>query len=959
MATADLPFTARGATIRRLPRPARLTLTGLGLVACAIAAVCVAWSLPILSGDWGEVWQPVTLTAALILAEGFETRLPLGRHYHTVSPAEAALAAGLFWLPPAVVVLAAAVGVVISQQLAGGAVLKRLVNAAQYTVATGAAAAVAALGMLGAPGTHFPRATLSRVPGLLPAVTTRWCVVILLAMAVFFVVNHTLVAVVTSIMGGPGLRETWRRAMPPALAHWAANTANGLLGAVLVLREPMLVPIVGGSVALTALSSRAWASSLALRERSRLLADAGRALAGRLGEPLPTRHGARRAPLATVPRHPASGATLGTRAATAAATAATAGAVAAGTATAGTATAGTATAGTATAGTTAAAMAGAAVATVPGGRVGTLSRPEGLPEGLSEGLSEGLPEERPEDRPEAGSGTAASGTPSAPTGVDAGAAGGAAAPAGTVVDAGRVEPARADPARDLDAWQAFVSVVARTLDCDGAAIFLGRPDERILDVIHTAGSPERLPSSGSPMSWEAGARSFATAAGWDTPTLAALEGEDATLGYLAAFGPRSRPGLDGEDVEMLGALANQAATALRTEDLYRAAEGERSALEDIVGHSSDGIYTVTPDRTVRSWNPAMAAITGWSQEEAIGRKCYDLLRARDAKGNYTCVSACPIQAVAASSSEVVRDASILTKDRDTRWINYAHAPILDHRTGRMETDVVVVRDVTRERRTEEAKADFVANISHELRSPLTPIKGFLLTLLREDRWFAEERRRDYYRLMLGQTERLEALIEDLLDVTRVETGVGVLHATSVDAKRVVEQAVARFGDDAPAGQPDDGASGQGRPVAAPGRPITVRVPDEPVTVRANLLRAEQVLGHLLSNAMRYSPEGSPIEVELRIEEDEVIFAVRDAGPGIPADEQTRIFERFHRGGYYMTREPGGAGLGLYLAKRLVEAMGGRIWVDSTLGRGSTFSFALRAVPVSTLEALRKRHRCAG
>jgi two-component system phosphate regulon sensor histidine kinase PhoR len=244
----------------------------------------------------------------------------------------------------------------------------------------------------------------------------------------------------------------------------------------------------------------------------------------------------------------------------------------------------------------------------------------------------------------------------------------------------------------------------------------------------------------------------------------------------------------------------------------------------------------------------------------------------------------------------------------------------------MRADVVVVRDVTRERRTEEAKADFVANISHELRSPLTPIKGFLLTLLREDRWFAEERRRDWYKLMLGQAERLEALIEDLLDVTRLETEVGGLDAAPVDASALVAEVVARHA----AEHPDRVIE----PVAPAG-----------LHVRGSKLRVEQVLGYLLSNALRYAPTDAPIYLELEQAGGEVRFHVRDAGPGIPADEQGRIFERFHRGGYYLTREPGGAGLGLYLSKRLVEAMGGRIWVTSRLGQGSTFTFALASVAV--------------
>jgi signal transduction histidine kinase len=301
-----------------------------------------------------------------------------------------------------------------------------------------------------------------------------------------------------------------------------------------------------------------------------------------------------------------------------------------------------------------------------------------------------------------------------------------------------------------------------------------------------------------------------------------------------------------------------------------------------------------------------------------------------------CAADCPILAAAASRHEEVRDASVLNKEGLARWIRYAHAPIIAA-DGDMDADVVVVRDVTRERQTDELKADFVASVSHELRTPLTPIKGFLMTLLREDRDFALDRRREYYKLMLLQSQRLERLIEDLLEVTRLEAGAGLVDATAVDAVDLVRQVVDRFtSEDAD-------------------RVVHVVAPGHAVYCRGDWMRIDQVLGNLLSNALRYAPPHEPVEVRLVPQGREVVFEVRDWGPGIPIDEQSRIFERFHRVGHYMTREPGGAGLGLYLAKRLVEAMGGRIWVSSRLGHGSVFSFALPAAPSLTAVAPRDRH----
>jgi PAS domain S-box-containing protein len=488
---------------------------------------------------------------------------------------------------------------------------------------------------------------------------------------------------------------------------------------------------------------------------------------------------------------------------------------------------------------------------------------------------------------------------------------------------------------DLGAWQGFTRQVADVLNCEGAAVFLGRADDGVLEVVSTGGT-DRLTVSPTPSAWEQAAKGYASRSGWRHCTMVPMEAEGRrVIGFAAAFGPRVDADFAGDDRETLLTLANQAAAALINEELYREAESERAALRDIVGHSSDGIYTVGPDRTVRSWNAAMVALTGYQEDEALGQKCFNLLRARDGDGVDMCAADCPILAAARSGHEEVRDASVLNKEGLARWIRYAHAPIIGN-DGEMDADVVVVRDVTRERQTDELKADFVASVSHELRTPLTPIKGFLMTLLREDRDFAQDRRREYYKLMLMQAQRLERLIEDLLEVTRLEAGAGLVDSTAIDAVDLVRQVVDRFtGED-------------------PDRVVHVVAPDHVVYCRGDWMRVDQVLGNLLSNALRYAPPHEPVEVRLVPQGREVVFEVRDWGPGIPIDEQSRIFERFHRVGHYMTREPGGAGLGLYLAKRLVEAMGGRIWVSSRLGHGSVFSFALPSEPSLNVVAPRDR-----
>ncbi|MFL6271126.1 MAG: ATP-binding protein [Actinomycetes bacterium] len=750
-----------------LPRSAWLFVLAVVAAATVVTALYLPGAVRQLSGSpWADLLQPLLYVAGLVVAERFVVKVPLRNHRFSVGVCDMVIVLGVVFLEPPVLVIATGAGIAVSQLLFEQHPVKRLFNVPQYVLSVAVAAVVAA-GLVDL----LQRSDLfggQLEPGVFrPALAVVW----VLAMAAFFLVNHSLVSTVVSLSTGQGFVQSWLRAAPVAAADWAASIAYGLIIAALLVHDQALLPLLIVPIGLTVLGNRAWARSLAQGQRMHSLYAAGRALSNRLG--------------------------------------------------------------------------------------------------------------------------------------------------------------------DTRAWEVFARQVADVLNCEGAAVFLGRDEDGALDVIATVGS-ERLTVPPSKAAWEQAARGWATRAGWPRHTMVPMEADGEIVGYAAAFGPRVDEDFTGDDTETLLTLANQGAAALVNEELYRTAESERAQLVDIVEHSSDGIYTVGGDRTVKSWNAAMVALTGYQEDEAVGQKCFNLLRARDGDGVDMCAADCPILAAAASRHEEVRDASVLNKEGLARWIRYAHAPIIAA-DGDMDADVVVVRDVTRERQTDELKADFVASVSHELRTPLTPIKGFLMTLLREDRDFAQDRRREYYKLMLMQSQRLERLIEDLLEVTRLEAGAGLVDATAIDAVDLVRQVVDRFTSE------------------DPDRTVHVVAPDHAVYCRGDWMRVDQVLGNLLSNALRYAPPHEPVEVRLVPQGREVIFEVRDWGPGIPIDEQSRIFERFHRVGHYMTREPGGAGLGLYLAKRLVEAMGGRIWVSSRLGHGSVFSFALPVEPSLNAVAPRDRH----
>ena len=397
-----------------------------------------------------------------------------------------------------------------------------------------------------------------------------------------------------------------------------------------------------------------------------------------------------------------------------------------------------------------------------------------------------------------------------------------------------------------------------------------------------------------------------------TPNTALVGRQDGTHGVLAVY--RDEDLTDAER-SLLDALASQFSVWLQNVRLFSETSEQRTQLEEIIGHTSDGIFVLSPDGVIVSWNPAMARVTGFSQAEAIGRGCEEIL-------GTDCAPLAGAGPGERSASGV--DARLVTKDRRARWIRYSTNPILD-RDGELKANVVVARDVTRELEAEELKADFVATVSHELRTPLTPLKGFLASLLQGTVEDSPQARQEYYRIMLNQANRLERLITDLLEVSRMESGKPRMHSDAVELTSLVGEQIQEFAE------------------SDPGRVVLFQSPQTPLYVQGDRFRLGQVIGNLLSNALKYSPADSTVEVVVESEGGEAVVSVVDSGDGIPLSEQERVFDRFHRLENGLTRQTGGTGLGLYIAKRLIEAMSGRLWLVSRPGEGSTFSFSLPVV----------------
>jgi signal transduction histidine kinase len=254
-------------------------------------------------------------------------------------------------------------------------------------------------------------------------------------------------------------------------------------------------------------------------------------------------------------------------------------------------------------------------------------------------------------------------------------------------------------------------------------------------------------------------------------------------------------------------------------------------------------------------------------------------------------------------------------------VGITYAPLFTH-DGVLVNVIASVRDITRFREADELKSTFISVISHELKTPVALIKGYADTLLRKDAHWNQETVQDSLGVILEETDRLNHLIDNLLDASRLQAGAMPLEVDQVALDALAVRVATRFRTQSDVHE------------------IVTEFPADFPTVKGDAGRLEQVLNNLLSNAIKYSPEGGRIEIGGRALPDEVIVTVSDQGVGIPLEEQTRVFERFFRGTRERHQKTPGAGLGLYLVKAIIEAHDGRIWVESNPGEGAIFLFAL-------------------
>jgi PAS domain S-box-containing protein len=397
-----------------------------------------------------------------------------------------------------------------------------------------------------------------------------------------------------------------------------------------------------------------------------------------------------------------------------------------------------------------------------------------------------------------------------------------------------------------------------------------------------------------------------------------------SVGMLLLFDRVGMEGFEAGEISVASALAREFVGFLERVDLVREIDEERRKLADILESTSDGILTIDSDGVLTSWNAGLAEITGYAADEMIGTRHFGLLRARDAGGRDVRIDRW-LEAVE-STAGLPPELQIATADGQAVWLScsYSRIPAAEERRDVL---VVVARNITQARELERLKDDFVAVVSHELRTPLVPIKGWAQTLINRGDRLTDDQRRTAVQSILAQAQKLESLVLNILEASRIEAGRadgdGVADVAAI-TMRIVEDTLS----------------------ARPDRTVRVRPPSVPSQVRGSGVWVERAVSNLVANAVKYSPDDEPVDVTISVEGDDVLVAVTDRGPGIAADAQDRIFERFER--LEETMKQTGTGLGLYITRRLARAMGGDVSVSSVPGAGSTFLLRLPVAPVTRM-----------
>jgi PAS domain S-box-containing protein len=467
------------------------------------------------------------------------------------------------------------------------------------------------------------------------------------------------------------------------------------------------------------------------------------------------------------------------------------------------------------------------------------------------------------------------------------------------VEGNRLDPAIFPPVplnREGGGMQSRVIVSGEPLLVNDVAERVQEPEGTYYDV-DREGTIRKLPDTGPP--------------GTQAAMMVPVKHEGSVVGVVQMMSDRRT--YSDDELELVCGLVAQMAAAVRNARLQkerlrleaaeaaaRAVAGEREQAAHVLEAVGDGIFLLDREGVIRLWNRAAEIATGLRSARVSGKPVADVF-----PGWALLSDRIPIAEGGSAARSVTLPVDSGGRDL---WLSFVAVRSADG-------VVYAFRDLTGERRLDEEKSDFIATISHELRTPMAAVYGAAQTLLHRE--LSPDRRRALLEVIVSQGLRLSQITERVLLASNLDRGEVAVEREPVDVAAVVRASV-------DAVRPQLGEAGE----------VEVDVADELGAASADADRTQQVLINLLDNALKYG--AAPLRVRAEPADGAVRISVADSGPGITLAEQQRIFEKFYRVDPQLSRAPSGTGLGLYIARELVQRMGGRIEVSSEPGAGATF-----------------------
>jgi len=398
-----------------------------------------------------------------------------------------------------------------------------------------------------------------------------------------------------------------------------------------------------------------------------------------------------------------------------------------------------------------------------------------------------------------------------------------------------------------------------------------------------------------------------------------LVAQKQVIGVLFVF--RNYQGVfSNNDRALLQSFADQAAVAVHNAKLYSQVLFEERRLGALIDSVADGILILSANRMIERCNRAMARMLGIPVDVIVGQSHKDIMRWTKKNEGLTLEEAEAGGWPLNQNTVLYVEGDLERLESNPLPIGVTYAPLLSPE-GNLLNIVASVRDISHFREAEELKSTFISVISHELRTPVALIKGYVGTLRRDDASWDREIVQDSLMVIEEEADRLTELIDNLLDASRLQAGALSINLSEVSLDILTDRIAERFQTQSKIHE------------------IDVEFPVDFPIILGDENRLEQVLANLISNAIKYSPQGGKIQIIGEMHPENLVICVRDEGPGFSMDDIPHVFDRFYRA-EESSKITKGAGLGLYLARAVVEAHGGRIWIDPNPEHGARICFSI-------------------